>query len=58
MIGFVITLLVLPLIVDKEDITPVASIIFCVSWPLVYAYWIYVYTKHKISGEDDDEMGL
>ena len=59
MIGFTITMVVLPLIVDKEDISPVASIIFCVSWPIVWVEYALIYIKTTILGADDDdnEMG-
>jgi len=59
MMGFAITLVCLPMIVDKDDISPVASIIFCVSWPIVWVVYAGVYIKTLILGDDDDdEMGL
>jgi len=58
MIGFAITMVGLPMIVDKEDLSPVASIIFCVSWPLVWAVYAGMYIKTMIAGDDnDDELG-
>lgn len=58
MIGFVVTMVALPLIVDKEDLSPISSIIFCVSWFLVLPVYAYTFIKVSLFGDDDDnEMG-
>jgi len=53
MIGFMITLVGLPKIVDKED--PISSIIFCVSWPLVWAVYAYAFIKVSMFGGDEND---